>query len=95
MVHVIHQILDHYSIQLCCYDDHSVRDKILKDNNDKFIHRNAEGSANFDDYHSVQSMLSYLSLSKDRMLEAQHFVDYTIDVNQCKEVFKKIFELME
>lgn len=95
VVHVIHQILDHYFIQLCCYDGHSVRDRILKDNKDKFVRSNTDGTDNFDDYHSVQSMLSYLSLSKDRIVDGQHFVDYAIDVHQCKEIFRKIFELME
>lgn len=95
VVHVIHQILDHYFIQLCCYDGHSVRDRILKDNKDKFVRSNTDGTENFDDYHSVQSMLSYLSLSKDKIVDGQHFVDYAIDVTQCKEIFRKIFELME
>ena len=40
-------------------------------------------------------MLSYLSLSKDKIVDGQHFVDYAIDVHQCKELFRKIFELME
>ncbi|SJZ94332.1 Wobble nucleotide-excising tRNase [Pilibacter termitis] len=95
VTHVIHQILDHYFIQMCCYDGNSIRDRILVDNKQKFQKLDDEGNEIIDErYYLIQSMLSYLATTKNTISDA-HFIDEAMDPQTCLRVFKEIFEIME
>lgn len=95
VTHVIHQILDHYFIQMCCYDGNSIRDRILIENKDKFQIVDADGNNTIDErYYLIQSMLSYLAATKNAITDG-HFIDEAMDAQTCLRAFKEIFEIME
>ncbi|GED80613.1 hypothetical protein FC62_GL001054 [Amylolactobacillus amylotrophicus DSM 20534] len=95
VTHVIHQILDHYFIQMCCYDGNSIRDKILVENKHKFQIVDADGNDAVDErYYLIQSMLSYLAATKNTIVDG-HFIDEAMDAQTCLRAFKEIFEIME
>lgn len=51
LLNVVRRILEYYFLQLCGYDGTDIRQKILKDNKDKFIVTNAEGKDDYTQYH--------------------------------------------
>ncbi len=95
VTHVIHQILDHYFIQMCCYNGNSIRDRILVENKDKFKIVGDDGNDTVDErYYLIQSMLSYLAATKNTITDG-HFIDEAMDAQTCLRAFKEIFEIME
>ena len=93
VTHVIHQILNHYFIQMCSYDGVIVRDRILVENKDKFLMD--DGSGNYKpEFHHVRSLLSYLAVAERGISDGQQFIDSAIDATSCKQALKSIFEIM-
>jgi wobble nucleotide-excising tRNase len=95
LLNVIRRILDYYFLQLCGYDSADIRDKILKENKDKFITIDDDGRQNHSQYQVASSMLSYLNASSNSLSDGLNYVDDCIDSNQIRKTFAMIFELMQ
>ena len=94
VTHVIHQILDHYFIQMCCYDGNSIRDRVLVENKSKFQIVDSDSNDEIDErYYLIQSMLSYLAATKNTIVDG-HFIDESMDAQTCLRAFKEIFDIM-
>ncbi|GAA2911879.1 AAA family ATPase [Enterococcus pseudoavium] len=95
VTHIIHQILNHYFIQICSYNGGTVRDKILSENISEFIETDENGNESYKpDYYIVQGLLSYLVATQKDIIDGSQFIDNAGDPNACKLAFKKIFDIM-
>ena len=95
VTHIIHQILNHYFIQMCSYDGGTVRDRILTENITEFIEKDENGNETYKpDYYIVQGLLSYLVATQKDIIDGSQFIDNAGDPNACKLAFKKIFDIM-
>lgn len=94
LLNVIRRILEYYFLQLCGYDGTDIRQRILKDNKDKFVTTDVEGKEDYTQYHVASAMLSYISTTSTDINDGLNYVDGGMDVKECKSTFKMIFELM-
>lgn len=94
LMNVIRRILEYYFLQLCGYDGATLRQRILKDNKDKFITRDEHGNEDYTQYQMASAMLSYISANSIGINDGINFVDDCIDIDQTKETFKMVFTLM-
>ena len=94
LLNVIRRILEYYFLQLCGYDGTDIRQRILKDNKDKFIVTDAEGKDDYTQYHVAAAMLSYISAASTGINDGMNYVDGCMEVEECRRTFKMIFELM-
>lgn len=94
LMNVIRRIMEYYFLQLCGYDGATLRECILKKNKHKFITKDENGKEDYTQYHMVSAMLSYICASSIGINDSINYVDNQIDVDQCREIFKMIFTLM-
>lgn len=95
LMNVIRRILEYYFLQLCGYDGTTLREVILNRNKDKFIKIDNDGNHDYTMYQIASAMLSYIhSNSTIGISDGMYYVDDTVDIQQSKETFKLIFELM-
>ena len=94
LLNVIRRILEYYFMQLCGYDGVSLRQRILRDNKDKFVTTDELGKEDYTQYQIASAMLSYISTNSFGLNEGINYVDYCMDPSQCRATFKMIFELM-
>jgi len=95
LMNVIRRILEYYFMQLCGYDGADIRKRILEDNKDKFVEITEDGKTDYSKYHLASAMLSYITAQSMGICDGLHYVDDCTDTEQCKEVFKMIFETLE
>ena len=94
LMNVIRRILEYYFLQLCGYDGATLRQRILKDNKDKFIKRDESGKEDYTQYQMVSAMLSYINANSVGINDGINFVDDCVDIEQTKETFRMVFVLM-
>ena len=94
LMNVIRRILEYYFLQLCGYDGATLRQRILKDNKDKFIKRDESGKEDYTQYQMVSAMLSYINANSVGINDGINFVDDCVDIEQTKETFRMVFALM-
>lgn len=94
LMNVIRRILEYYFLQLCGYDGATLRQRILKDNKDKFITKDESGEEDYTQYQMASAMLSYISANSVGINDGINFVDDCVDIEQTKETFKMVFTLM-
>jgi wobble nucleotide-excising tRNase len=95
LMNVIRRILEYYFMQLCGYDGVDIRKRILEDNKDKFVEITEDGKTDYSRYHLASAMLSYITAQSMGICDGLHYVDDCTDIEQCKLVFKMIFEILE
>ncbi len=91
---VIRRILEYYCIQLCGYDGNELRDTVLKENLPRLVDNPEDEKADRSRYHLADSMLAYLSTQSLGYNDGMHFVEIAGDAQQCKDVFKLLFECL-
>jgi len=94
VLNIIRRILEYYFIQLCGYDGVDIRSSVLDDNKNKFISESEDCLPDYSKYNLASTMLSYINASSLSLTDGLYFVDDSIDIVQCKEVFKLIFETL-
>lgn len=94
LMNVIRRILEYYFLQLCGYDGATLRQRILKDNKDKFITKDESGNEDYTQYQMASAMLSYICANSVGINDGINFVDDCVDIEQTKETFKMVFTLM-
>lgn len=94
LMNVIRRILEYYFLQLCGYDGATLRQRILKDNKEKFITKDESGNENYTQYQMASAMLSYISANSVGINDGINFVDDCVDIERTKETFKMVFTLM-
>lgn len=94
LMNVIRRILEYYFLQLCGYDGVTLRQRILKDNKDRFITKDESGNEDYTQYQMASAMLSYICANSDGINDGINFVDDCVDIEQTKETFKMVFTLM-
>ena len=94
LMNVIRRILEYYFLQLCGYDGATLRQRILKDNKDKFIKRDESGKEDYTQYQMASAMLSYINANSVGINDGINFVDDCVDIEQTKETFRMVFALM-
>ena len=94
LMNVIRRILEYYFLQLCGYDGATLRQRILKDNKDKFIKRDESGKEDYTQYQMASAMLSYINANSVGINDGINFVDDCVDIEQTKEIFRMVFVLM-
>ena len=67
---------------------------MLVKNKDKFALKVEGGRTDYIKYNLAKSMLKYIK-SSDSFNDGLDFGDESIDVDQCKEVFRMIFDVMK
>ena len=95
VLNVIRRILEYYFIQLCGYDGIDIRKRILEENKDDFIVTTEDGQTDYTKYHLASAMLSYINANALSLTDGLHYVDDSTDIEQCKSVFKLVFETMQ
>ena len=95
LLNVIRQILEYYFLQLCGYEGKDLRDRLLKDNRDKFVTINDDGTENVSDLNIVNSMLLYINSNSIGFNDGSHLIDDGTSAELCKEIFHKIFICMK
>lgn len=95
VLNVIRRILEYYFIQLCGYDGMDIRKRILEENKDDFIVTAEDGQTDYTKYHLASAMLSYINANALSLTDGLHYVDDSTDIEQCKSVFKLVFETMQ
>ena len=93
LMNVIRRILEYYFLQLCGYDSEELCDEVLVKNKEKFAVQVEGGMPDYTKYNLAKSMLKYIK-SSDSFNDGLYFVDESIDVDQYKEVFRMIFDVM-
>lgn len=91
---VIRRILEYYCIQLCGYDGNELRDTVLKENLPRLVDNPEDENADRSRYHLADSMLAYLSTQSFGYNDGMHFIEIAGDAQQCKDVFKLLFECL-
>ncbi|CDX03465.1 Conserved domain protein = CCUG 46377 [Desulfitobacterium hafniense] len=94
LLNVVRRILEYYFLQLCGYDGTDIRQRILKDNKDKFVVTDAEGKDDYTQYHVAAAMLSYISAAATGINDGMNYVDGCMEAEECRRTFEMIFELM-
>jgi len=94
VLNVIRRILEYYFLQLCGYDSTDIRKRLLVDNREKFITTLKDGTQDLSKLNLVSAMLYYIASSSKGISDGLNYVDNAADVEQCKETFKMVFELM-
>ena len=94
VLNTIRQILEHYFIHLCGYDELTLENLILEENRDKFIKVSDDGTVTDTAHHIVSAMIRHLSRTPDFIDEGLNFIDNEDDVDKYLEIFKKIFDAM-
>ena len=94
LMNVIRRILEYYFLQLCGYDGATLRQRILKDNKEKFITKDESGNEDYTQYQMASAMLSYICANSVGINDGINFVDDCVDIEQTKETFKMVFTLM-
>ena len=92
LMNVIRKILEYYFLQICGYEGLTLRKVILTDNKDLFVDDNGDFDA--EKYHLASSMLSYISAGSLGINDGMYYVDDSIDVRECREIFAMLFRLM-
>lgn len=92
LINVIRRILEHYFIQLCGYEGADLRQLILKDNKQCFVDEN--GVESTEKFLTTSAMLSYISASQVGLNDDLHYVDDSLDVNECRDTFQMVFKIM-
>ena len=85
LMNVIHRILDFYFLDMCCEDGMDLRKRILVEHKDAF--RNDPVG-----YHLADSMLQYMGAGISGDMD---YVGDEGDVAKIKEVFERIFEILQ
>lgn len=93
-LNVIRRILDYYFLQLCGYNGANIRNRILRDNRQKFITVLENGVEDCTKYNLASAMLSYLDTNTNSISDGLNYIDDCLDVSQYRVIFKMIFELM-
>lgn len=94
LMNVIRRILEYYFLQLCGYESEDLCNEVLVKNKDKFALKVEGGRTDYIKYNLAKSMLKYIK-SSDSFNDGLDFGDESIDVDQCKEVFRMIFDVMK
>lgn len=92
LISVIRRILEHYFIQLCGYEGSNLSQLILKDNKHYFVDEN--GNEDLEKFHTASAMLSYISATQIGLSDDLHYVDDSLNVNECRETFQMLFTIM-
>ena len=95
LVNVVRRILEYYFLQLCGYEGTDLRNRILVDNREKFIELLEDGTSDTTRYQIASSLLSYIASSEINVIsDGLNYVSGSIGVDQCRETFEMIFQLM-
>jgi wobble nucleotide-excising tRNase len=92
LVNVVRRILEYYFLQLCGHEGSCLRQQILIDGRPNFVDEN--GNEDAEKYHIAQTMLAYINANSMATNDDIHFVDDSLDVTECRNTFKLLFEIM-
>jgi wobble nucleotide-excising tRNase len=97
LMNVIRRILDYYFIQLCGFEGHELKKRILDDENCKknFRQELPDGTVDTSRYQQARAMLAYIDSNTDGISDGLHYVYSDMDAVQCKKTFELIFRCME
>ncbi len=94
LFNVMRQILEYYFIQLCSYEEDDLQRIVLENNKEKFIEAQEDENPDYSKLNLASSLLSYVNNSPALISDGINYVDDRIDAEQCRAVFKTIFEAM-
>lgn len=94
LMNVIRRILEYYFLQLCGYEGNDLRQRILVEKKDIFIHDD-EGNEDYTKFDMASAMLSYIAANASGVNDGMNYVDDCVDVEVCRETFRMIFRYME
>lgn len=95
VMNVIRRILEYYFLQLCGYDGATLRKVILVDGRARGRFTDENGKEDSAKFQLASAMLSYIYASSTGMNDGRDFIDGCFSVDECKSIFKMIFEEME
>ena len=95
VMHVIHQILESYFIQLCGYDIETFSDMVLKKILEKHTPKRDDGSDDLTLYTIAQSLLSCFNIIPSVIDEGLSLIDDLESLDHFRDAFKLIFTAME
>ena len=93
LMNVIRRILEYYFLQLCGYEGNDLRQRILVENKDAFIHDD-EGNEDYTKFDMASAMLSYIAANVSGVNDGMNYVDDCVDVEMCRDTFRMIFKYM-
>lgn len=70
----------------------TLRQQILIDGRPNFVDEN--GNEDAEKYHIAQTMLAYINANSMATNDDIHLVDDSLDVTECRNTFKLLFEIM-
>lgn len=89
LITVMRQILNYYFIQMCGYKDDYVERTILDENSDKFV-----TGTDSTELQLVRTIINFVNSPVDAIQDDLNFTSTSIDVDVCKEIFHKIFQVL-
>lgn len=94
LMNVVRRILEYYFLQLCGYEGNDLRQRILIENKDAFIH-DEEGNEDYTKFDMASAMLSYIVANVSGVNDGMNYVDGCVDIEMCRDTFRMIFKYME
>ena len=94
LMNVIRRILEYYFLQLCGYESMSLRQTILVQGKAEGKFKDADGNDDEEKFQLAAAMLAYINASSMGMHDGMDFVEDCIDAEECRNIFKMIFESM-
>lgn len=97
ILNVIRRILEYYFLQMCGFEGEDLQHEILEkpENRVRFIGTRPDGSKDYVRFNQAKAMLAYIATNKVGITDGIHYVDDCTNVNQCRETFEVIFDVME
>lgn len=71
-----------------------IADVILKKHRDKFVRIKSDGPEDTSDLNTAMALLQYVTSSNSTVDDGFNFIPTSIEVDSCREIFKKILENM-
>ena len=90
LMSIIRRILVFYFLQLSGYDDNHMHKVILEDNKSYYT----QNEEDYTKFHLASTMLSCIAANADEINEGLYYVNDVVDLGQCRDTFRMIFEHM-
>jgi wobble nucleotide-excising tRNase len=94
LMNVIRRILEHYFLQLCGYEGATLRHVILVEGKADGRFKDADGNDDEEKFQLASAMLAYINANSIGMNDGMDFVDESLNVEECRQIFEMIFDAM-
>ena len=94
LMNVIRRILEHYFLQLCGYEGATLRHVILVEGKADGRFKDADGNDDEEKFQLASAMLAYINANTIGMNDGMDFVDESLNVEECRQIFEMIFDAM-